>query len=475
MKKITIASLLLAFTFAASTVNAQSVFPNSGAQKWSLGLRIGPDFMLSDNNETAPMTIGFGLQAKYSISHTFGLRFVGEMVNYEGERTYDDNTPGSNFILKGSYMELSLQPVFTWGNISHLKTRKTQLFGYTGLGIAMGNSEITYTSLVPSTAPALGPAGNDTMFVFMPVGFGAKYKMSPKIDLGIDVGFKFYFTDIMDGTNPQEYGNKNNDIATSIRLFGAYKLGAKKGGDNTESHRDWINPLEGIYGTLAQHQEKIDELSKDDDGDGVANIFDQDNETPEGATVNTHGVEVDTDGDGVKDSQDEENNTPAGAVVDASGKGVDSDNDGVYDGIDVENNTPSDMLVNHQGIAIMKKELAGKVGEGATLLPAIFFASNNSTLSASNIQDLLPLATYLKENPSVKLTIIGHCDYTGSEKYNEQLGMKRAEAVKQALIDLGISADRLSTETKGETAPVIDKKTSTARALNRRVQFMITQ
>ena len=64
-------------------------------------------------------------------------------------------------------------------------------------------------------------------------------------------------------------------------------------------------------------------------------------------------------------------------------------------------------------------------------------------------------------------------DNIGSEDYNMKLGQKRADAVKDYLVARGISADRLSTRSFGESMPIADNKTADGRAINRRVEFKV--
>src|SRR5467141_1643148 len=66
---------------------------------------------------------------------------------------------------------------------------------------------------------------------------------------------------------------------------------------------------------------------------------------------------------------------------------------------------------------------------------------------------LAQTADFLKGHPSIKATIEGHCDERGSTEYNLALGDRRATAVKQYLVSLGISADRLSTVSFGKEKP----------------------
>ena len=83
------------------------------------------------------------------------------------------------------------------------------------------------------------------------------------------------------------------------------------------------------------------------------------------------------------------------------------------------------------------------------------------------------VANYLKQNPDAKLNIIGYTDQVGNAGYNEKLSKKRADAVKQLLVEMGVDTSRLASEGKG-----IDKgaKSSSAgaRRLVRRVSFELT-
>lgn len=80
------------------------------------------------------------------------------------------------------------------------------------------------------------------------------------------------------------------------------------------------------------------------------------------------------------------------------------------------------------------------------------------------------VAEILKNEPGVKVVLQGHADFVGSEKYNEKLGMDRAEAVRHELVGLGVAPERLSSVSFGESQPLFTEKEDWARALNRRVE-----
>ena len=81
-------------------------------------------------------------------------------------------------------------------------------------------------------------------------------------------------------------------------------------------------------------------------------------------------------------------------------------------------------------------------------------------------------AEYLKANSSIRVTIEGHCDERGSTEYNLGLGERRAAAVKEYLVSLGISADRMNTVSFGKEKPFCMEHNETCWQQNRRGHFV---
>jgi peptidoglycan-associated lipoprotein len=77
----------------------------------------------------------------------------------------------------------------------------------------------------------------------------------------------------------------------------------------------------------------------------------------------------------------------------------------------------------------------------------------------------------LQTSPDLRVSIEGHCDDRGSDEYNLALGERRARAVRNFLVSLGVSPERMETISYGEEMPVNPKKTETAWAMNRRAEF----
>ena len=88
---------------------------------------------------------------------------------------------------------------------------------------------------------------------------------------------------------------------------------------------------------------------------------------------------------------------------------------------------------------------------------------------------LKDLVSYIEEN-NYDITIAGHTDSKGSELYNEKLAMRRANSVKEKLLELGLSPDRIvGLEGRGELEPVASNETEEGRSQNRRIEFNLVR
>ena len=102
----------------------------------------------------------------------------------------------------------------------------------------------------------------------------------------------------------------------------------------------------------------------------------------------------------------------------------------------------------------------------------IQFDTGSDQLRSASMNVIKEVAAALEKQPALKLRIEGHTDSTGDAAKNLDLSKRRAESVKGALVKLGISADRLTTEGFGQTRPMASNETPQGRAENRRVEFV---
>jgi len=110
--------------------------------------------------------------------------------------------------------------------------------------------------------------------------------------------------------------------------------------------------------------------------------------------------------------------------------------------------------------------------KGTASTNAIQFATNSDQLTGASTAIIQEFTIAMKENPSLKIKIIGHTDNDGADEKNITLSKKRAAAVKAKLVKMDIAASRLQTDGKGEKEPVADNETADGKAANRRVQFI---
>nr|AYG87127.1 outer membrane protein A [Orientia tsutsugamushi] len=86
----------------------------------------------------------------------------------------------------------------------------------------------------------------------------------------------------------------------------------------------------------------------------------------------------------------------------------------------------------------------------------VYFATEKFDLSEESKRVLRAQSAWLKNNPDVKIIIEGHCDERGTREYNLALGKKRADAVKQFLVTLGVSRDKIETTSYGKDKPEVE-------------------
>ena len=265
--------------------------------------------------------------------------------------------------------------------------------------------------------------------------------------------------------------------------------------------------------------------AKDTDGDG---IYDKDDACPDVAGLKQFNGCPDTDGDGIEDSKDScptEKGTPEmNGCPDTDGDGIadnvdaclevaglkslqgcpdkdgdgiadkddkcvdvkgpkenqgcpwaDTDGDGVYDKDDacptVKGVATSDRKTNGcPKVAPPTQDVIKKLNDyGKTIL----FDTGKYSFQKQTYSVLDAMTAILKEYPDSNFSIDGHTDSDGADAMNMKLSQERAAAVKNYLVEHGISSSRLVSEGFGETKPVASNKTKAGKAQNRRVEVRL--
>ncbi len=143
---------------------------------------------------------------------------------------------------------------------------------------------------------------------------------------------------------------------------------------------------------------------------------------------------------------------------------------------------------NRDGSAVAEARVT--VASPAAVMPPPLPAINDSEYFSANIRDIFfdydqysvredaranlgANARALKDRPSIRITIEGHCDERGSEKYNLALGDRRANSAKEYLISLGVESGRIDTISFGEEQPFCEESDEECWQLNRRAHFVM--
>lgn len=110
----------------------------------------------------------------------------------------------------------------------------------------------------------------------------------------------------------------------------------------------------------------------------------------------------------------------------------------------------------------------------ATLEEMVFFEYDESDITSQAEQALRQKLAILEASPNVRMRLEGHTDERGSVEYNQALGNRRAESVREFFVQFGLASDRFQTTTYGEERPLVNRSDEAAWAQNRRVEFVIT-
>lgn len=139
-------------------------------------------------------------------------------------------------------------------------------------------------------------------------------------------------------------------------------------------------------------------------------------------------------------------------------------------------NTQDEGAVDSNGAnSGLNLELNGSSDQGnAGGLQTVYFDFDSSSLDSESREALKSNAEFLKTNSNVDVQVEGHTDERGGRQYNLALGERRAKAVRDQLVVMGVPARRISTISYGSERPVAEGSNEEAWAKNRRANFVIT-
>lgn len=350
----------------------------------------------------------------------------------------------------------------------------------------------------------------DTQGLELPVGAGIDIPITKRLAITTGMVFNFTFNDDIDNDRVKSFRTPD-DTPDNIIL---YKAGFKinlgpldKDGDGVKDSEDVCPDVAGdpAYGgcpdsdgdMIPDYKDRCPNLAgteatggcPDRDGDS---IIDSEDQCPDIAGSAEFNGCPDSDGDGIIDSEDQcpnvagtedmngcpdsdndgiadsEDNCPNIAGEASTGGCPDSDGDGIADRDDECPNVAGSAEFNGCPDVAVVQEVADKIIEN------LIFGFDEATIDSKYHEDLDELAQQLTQNKALRLSIAGHTDNVGSREYNELLSQRRADAVKQYLVEQGVSEDRITTSALGQQEPVATNETDAGRQLNRRVKIVVT-
>ncbi len=218
----------------------------------------------------------------------------------------------------------------------------------------------------------------------------------------------------------------------------------------------------------------------DNDGDGIPDSVDKcpmDPEDFDGFEDDDGCPDLDNDRDGIPDSVDKCPMNPEdidGFEDDDGCPDLDNDGDGIPDNEDKCPNKAENFngFMDDDGCPDESKESEALRRGEALVLPDITFESGKAVLSLNAKKVLERVYESLKSNPAIEVEIRGYTDSVGSAGNNLRLSQRRAEAVKDYLVDKGIAFGRLRAIGYGEANPIASNNTAEGRAKNRRIEFV---
>ncbi|WP_131539798.1 OmpA family protein [Pedobacter nototheniae] len=427
----------LAGLFIGSVAQAQE--PAATAAKlrsWSIGVNAGiltPLSPLGGKNDFSnnKSSLGYGLYIKKQFTPYFSLRLDGVRGKLKGDNTEAfksglvNNSPVKSFSTELEYSG-TLNAVVNLFNIDMFKKENAlQLYTSAGAGLAGYKPTITTAS-----GTALYAGDKTIKELIIPVGVGAKFKISDAVNF--DLGWTINF---VDGDNLDGYYRGGNDKYNYAYAGLEFALGSGK-------QLAFHNPVALTYDEALKAKQTADGLKSDLDAQKAENAK---------LRSELNNLLTDTDGDGVADKLDKCPGTPAGTVVDGAGCPL---------------KVPAPQVTEK----IIVTEADRKVVADA--IKNLEFDLGKATIRSKSFATLNRVAALLVEK-NFSLKLAGHTDNTGSKELNLRLSKERAESVKAYLVSQGANASRIEATGYGMGQPIATNKTAAGRQQNRRVEFTL--
>ncbi len=416
----------------ADTATTAKLFGGTGQYNtWSIGINGGATsghMATGGSNKFTKnkLDLGYGLSLRDQLSHFFSLE-----ANFQGGKVQGNNSNQPNGVKDGGFESFStrfysgsLSGVVNFGSVSFLHRKNSvNFYGSAGFGLDYYNPSFVSTTLGDYTYTNSDGKKHYVKEMVIPVGVGAKFKLSDAWDLNL--GYTENFLDGFNFTGDKAGYPANHDHYAYGYVGLEYTFGPK-----TKQSLEWVNPVAVMYDEL------YDEALRQE----VAAL--------KGRVTNVEtavsDLKKDSDGDGVADQFDKCPNTPANTIVDGSG-------------------CPLVIPPPIDTSLFVRKPIA-------TAYANIQFEFDSSVLKTSSYPTLDLTSADLRKTGET-YTVAGYASSEGTAAHNMRLSKDRANSVKTYLVNSGVDSKHLKIKGFGETHPIADNSTDAGRVLNRRVEF----
>lgn len=416
---------------------------------WEIGLHAG-HFFSNGNVKFIPGYAG-GIHIRRALDYVFSLRLD---LMYGAAKGEDDGNVRS---FENSWMSGSLLGVISLNNLKwNLGERKTNIYALGGFGLNNFSADLAGLGGPLEIESDVAAHGD--------IGAGIAFRINNRLNFGIEHKATFVFgerSDWLDGVQTI-VNNDGRGTLKDVLNYTSVRLNINLGNlSNKTEPLYWVNPMEGVINDITRLKDTRVTLT-DTDGDGVIDMMDDEENTPEGASVNAKGVTLDSDKDGIADYLDKEPFSPSGYRVDAQGVAQ------LPDPMAEMRKYVDEKLKNFTPVSAPATP-SGSASSGI-YLPSIYFPQGGSKISNLHFGTLASIAEIIKVNPGLRFVVTGHTDEKGAEPNNMNLSYRRAQAVIEVLTSkFQVSRSQLVLQYKGESELLLPGFVE----VNRRVAFRV--
>ena len=479
-KLFTLIFILVSFIGFAQNESVASLSGVQATPKDGSEFGIHGGYFFSQGDLAVNPGFGGGIHYRKALDYVFSIRLDGfygiangSTIDKDGNSIghtaifTDPTDPQRIYSYQTTYLSGGIQGVMSLNNLRwDSGLRKINTYFFAGASGTQVTTALTAEDGSGVTAEDVYLAGRKTGNFVGAVdgGFGIGFKVSPKFNIGFEYKASTVFgkrSDLLDGFNDAETNMRDIANYANVRLnFNITKQG------KLSEPLYWVNPMEVIIDDVAALKKRPELDLTDSDDDGVIDMLDQDNETPEGVVVDAKGVPVDSDSDGVPDYKDSERFSNSNVAV--NGEGVSEQ--GMRSQDFITRDEVEDMISKNNTSA----NAAGSANFAGWFLPSINFNEDSYKVRAVDYSKLSSIATVLNKNANIKVVVKGYTDKTAGPNYNEVLSYKRANAAIDHIVEkYNIDRSRFLLQYGGEEETLVPVDGSSF--VNRRVTFTVAE